>query len=58
MSNPLAAPGPAVTAASAPSLIGIDLTAPDLATILDNQFGALRASVAALGIDLDEELAP
>lgn len=58
MSNPLAAPGPAVTAASAPSLIGIDLSAPDLATILDNQFGALRASVAALGIDLDEELAP
>ncbi len=58
MSGAIAAPGPAVTAAPAPSLVGIDLTAPDLATILDNQFGALRASVAAIGIDLDEELAP
>jgi hypothetical protein len=58
MPGPLAAPGPAVTAAPAPALIGLDLAAPDLATILDNQFGALRASVAAIGLDLDEELAP
>ena len=58
MSNPLAAPGPAVTAAPAPSLVGISLADADLATFLDNQFGALRASVAAIGIDLDEELAP
>jgi hypothetical protein len=58
MSGPLAAPGPAVTAASAPSLTGINLGASDLADLLHNQFGALRASVATIGIDLDEELAP
>lgn len=58
MPGPLAAPGPAVTAAPAPTLVGLGLADPNLSTILDNQFGALRASVATIGLDLDEELAP